>query len=169
MWVALSVVIVASLQALQHFQHVKLENRTKQISLLEEQANLYGRLWGRMLISRQMFVDFSIIEGFQYPEDFVLLVESIDADQDSQLAIRYRTLMKEVLGPIQHECLQLIMDKKWLFVADGDLSDFLLEYMLFSSSYKIIFSRWDTHDYSINFSQRRFPPELIDNLQREYM
>ena len=110
-----------------------------------------------------------LLEGFQYPEDFVLLVESIDADQDSQLAIRYRTLMKEVLGPIQHECLQLIMDKKWLFVADGDLSDFLLEYMLFSSSYKIIFSRWDTHDYSINFSQRRFPPELIDNLQREYM
>ena len=169
MWIAISVVVFASLQAFQHFQQAKLENRTKQISLLEEQANLYGRLWGRMLISRQMFVDLSTIEGFQYTEDFVLLVESIDADQDSQLAIRYRTLMKEVLGPIQHECLQLIMDKKWLFVADGDLSDFLLEYMLFSSSYKIIFSRWETGDYSINFSQRRFPPDLIDNLQREYM
>lgn len=169
MWIAISVIVFASLQALQHLQHVKLENRTKHISLLEEQANLYGRLWGRMLISRQMFVDFSIIEGYQYPEDFVLLVESIDADHESQLAIRYRTLMKEVLGPIQNECLQLIMDKKWLFVADVDLSEFLLEYMLFSSSYKIIFSRWDTGDYSINFSQRRFPPDLIDSLQREYM
>jgi hypothetical protein len=169
MWIAISVIVFASLQALQHLQHIKLENRTKQISLLEEQANLYGRLWGRMLISRQMFVDFSLIEGFQYPEDFVLLVESIDADHESQLAIRYRTLMKEVLGPIQHECLQLIMDKKWLFAADVDLSEFLLEYMLFSSSYKIIFSRWDTGDYSINFSQRRFPPDLIDSLQREYL
>lgn len=169
MWAAISLIVFVGLQAVHHIQQVRLDNRNKQISRLEQQADLYGRLWGRMLISRQMFIDFTAMEGFQYPEDFVLLVEAIDADPGSPLAVRYRSLMKEVLGPIQHECLELIMDKRCLFAADGELSDFLVEYMLMSSGYKIIFSRWDTGDYSIHFSQRRFPPELIDNLQNEFM
>ena len=166
---AISLVVFAGLQAFRQMQDLKIANRSAAIAQLEEQVNLYGRLWGRMLISRQMFVDFSAMEGFQYPEDFVLLVEAIDLDHNSYLAVRYRTLMKEVLGPIQHECLEMIMNKKWLFAIEGDLSDYLLEYMLMSSSYKIIFSRWDTGDYSIHFSPRRFPPDLIDNLQKEYM
>ena len=166
---AISLVVFAGFQAFRQMQDLKIANRSAAIAQLEEQVNLYGRLWGRMLISRQMFVDFSAMEGFQYPEDFVLLVEAIDLDHNSYLAVRYRTLMKEVLGPIQHECLEMIMNKKWLFAVDGDLSDYLLEYMLMSSSYKIIFSRWDTGDYSIHFSPRRFPPDLIDNLQKEYM
>ena len=169
MWIVISLVVFAGLQTFRQIQDIKLSNRTAVIAQLEGQANLYGRLWGRMLISRQMFVDFSAMEGFQYPEDFVLLVEAIDLDHNSPLAIRYRTLMKEVLGPIQHECLELIMNQKLLFAIDGELSEFLLEYMLMSSSYKIIFSRWDTGDYSIHFSPRRFPPDLIDNLQNEYM
>lgn len=169
MWIAISLVIFAGVQTLRQMQDIKVANRTTTIAQLERQANLFGLLWSRMLISRQMFVDFSAMEGFQYPEDFVLLVEAIDLDHDSPLAIRYRTLMKEVLGPIQHECLELIMNQKLLFAVDGELSDFLLEYMLMSSSYKIIFSRWDTGDFSIHFSPRRFPPDLIDNLQKEYL
>lgn len=168
MLILASAIFIAGLQVLHIFQYGKSQNRDKAISQLEEQANIYGRLWGRMLISRQMFMDFSSMEGFQYPEDFVLLVEAIDADHSSPLAVRYRTLMKEVLGPIQHECLELIMDKRAMLATNAELSDLLLEYMLMSSCYKIIFSRWDTGDYTIHFSQRRFPPELIDNLQEEY-
>lgn len=168
MWMAISLAVFAGMQAFRQFQDINMSNRRAAIAQLEEHANLCGRLWGRMLISRQMFVDFSAMEGFQYPEDFVLLVEAIDLDHNSDLAVRYRTLMRDVLGPIQHECLELIMNKKWLFTTEGELSDFLLEYMLMSSSYKIIFSRWDTGDFSIHFSPRRFPPDLIDNLHREY-
>ena len=168
MLILASAIFIAGLQVLHILQYGKSQNRDKAISQLEEQANIYGRLWGRMLISRQMFMDFSSMEGFQYPEDFVLLVEAIDADHSSPLAVRYRTLMKEVLGPIQHECLELIMDKRAMLATNAELSDLLLEYMLMSSCYKIIFSRWDTGDYTIHFSQRRFPPELIDNLQEEY-
>jgi hypothetical protein len=135
---------------------------------ISAQADLYGRLWGRMLISRQMFIDFASMEGFQYPEDFILLVDAIDSERESPLAIRYRTLMKEVMGPIQQECLDIITNNFYLFTSEGELSEFLLEYMLMASSYKIIFSRWDTGNFDVHFSSRRFPPELIDNLQMEY-
>jgi hypothetical protein len=127
---------------------------------LEQQADLYGRLWSRMLVSRQIFIDFAALEGYQYPDEFVLLVEAIDGDRDGPLAVRYRKLMNEVLGPIQHECLELIMNKKWLVAADGDMPEFLLEYMTMSASYKIIFSRWDSGDFTVHFSSRRFPPEV---------
>ena len=150
-------------------QDAKLSNVHQVIENLEERADLYGRLWGRMLISRQMFIDFAALEGFQYPEDFVLLVEAIDNDRESHLALRYRSIMREVLGPIQNECLEMIMNKKWLFRSDDDLSEFLLEYMLMASSYKVLFSRWETGDYSVHFSSRPFPPELIDSLQKEYL
>jgi hypothetical protein len=78
-------------------------------------------------------------------------------------------MMKDVLGPIQLECLDLIMNKKWLFKTDGAMADLLLEYMLMASSYKIIFLRWENGDYNVQFSRRRFPPELIECLQNEYM
>ena len=129
----------------------------------------HERLWGRMLISRQMFIDFAAMEGFQYPEDFVLLVEAIDGDRESPLAVRYRKLMMDVMGPIQHECQELIMNKKWLFTSEGELSEYLLEYMLMVNSYKIIFSRWETGNYDVHFSSRRFPPELIETLQQQYL
>ena len=130
---------------------------------------LNDRLWGRMLISRQMFIDFAAMEGFQYPEDFVLLVEAIDGDRESPLAVRYRKLMMDVMGPIQHECQELIMNKKWLFTSEGELSEYLIEYMLMVNSYKIIFSRWETGNYDVHFSSRRFPPELIETLQQQYL
>ena len=140
-----------------------------QFSSLISHIYFHDRLWGRMLISRQMFIDFAAMEGFQYPEDFVLLVEAIDGDRESPLAVRYRKLMMDVMGPIQHECQELIMNKKWLFTSEGELSEYLLEYMLMVNSYKIIFSRWETGNYDVHFSSRRFPPELIETLQQQYL
>lgn len=169
MWLGLSLVVYAVFQTAYRLNEHRIQTTMQQIlPKIEAQADLYGRLWGRMLISRQMFIDFASMEGFQYPDEFLLLVEEIDRERESPLAIRYRTLMKEVMGPIQQECLDLIMNKKWLFTSEGELSEFLLEYMLMASSYKIIFSRWDTGNFDVHFSSRRFPPELIDHLQTEY-
>ena len=172
MWqlVLIPFITVLTAVTLRNHQRVDISiNEDSIINRLEAQADLYGRLWGRMLISRQMFMDFATMEGFQYPDDFVLLVDAIDGDCESPLAVRYRTVMKDLLGPIQHDCLELIMNKKWMFQSEGELSESLLDYMLMASSYKIIFSRWSTGDHSLHFSSRRFPPDLIDCLQKEYL
>ena len=162
-------VILSVWQGLRRVHDTRHQIAMHVLPTVEQQADLYGRLWSRMLISRQIFIDFAAMEGYDYPDEFVLLVEAIDGDRDGPLAVRYRKLMNEVLGPIQNECLELIMNKKWLVAADGDMPEFLLEYMLMASSYKIIFSRWDSGDYHVHFSSRRFPPELIDQLHQAFL
>jgi hypothetical protein len=168
MWIVVPLCFFAALQAFKQIQDIKRANRAIEMGQLEDQANLYGRLWSRMLVSRQMFEDFSAMEGYKYPEDFVLLTETIDENRRSDLAQRYRYLMKDVLGPIQQECLELIMNKRLLFTHNNILAEYLLEYMLMASSYKVIFSRWDSGDFLIHFSSTRFPPELIDHIHMEY-
>lgn len=168
MWIVVPFCFFAALQAFKQIQDVKRANRAIFLQQLEDQANFYGRLWSRMLISRQMFEDFSAMEGYKYPEDFVLLGEAINEDRQSDLAQRYRYLMKDVLGPIQQECLELIMNKRLLFTHNSRLAEYLLEYMLMASSYKVIFSRWNSGDFSIHFSSNRFPPELIEHIHMEY-
>ena len=132
-------------------QHQRLLDR------IERQVNLYGHLFSSLLCSRHMYVEFARLEGFSYPEDFMSFVDAIDSRPDSGIAKRYRTLMTDVLGPIQLEILELISCNESLIQADEDdgLYDLLLDYRLMASSYRLIFSRWRTGDFSIHFSHWR--------------
>ena len=105
-----------------------------------------------------MYVEFARLEGFSYPEDFMAFVDAIDSRPDSGIAKRYRTMMTDVLGPIQLEVLELVSNNESLLQADDDdsLYELLLDYMLMASSYRLIFARWKAGDFSMHFSHRRF-------------
>ena len=80
-------------------------------------------------------------------------------------------MMREVLGPIQAECLDTIINNYSLLTISSHsavLSEQLSEYVLLAAGYRVIYSRWDSGDVGINFSKRRFPPELISSLESEY-
>lgn len=114
-------------------------------------------------------------------------VDAIDSRPDSGIAKRYRTLMTDVLGPIQLEVLELISNNESLIQIDEDdgLHELLLDYMLMASSYRLIFARWKAGDFTMHFSHRRsenrpsdifyasyhsrFPPDLIESLRHELM
>jgi hypothetical protein len=138
---------------------------------IDRQVNLFGSLFGKLMCSRHIFIEFARLEGYAYPEDFMSLVDAIESKPESSISKRYRSLMSDVLGPIQLEILELIEKNESLFNSDESegMLDLLLDYMLMASSYKVIFARWRLGDYSIHFSHRRFPPELIETLRHELM
>jgi hypothetical protein len=143
----------------------------EKLARLDKQINFLGSLHSRLICSRHMFVEFARLEGFQYPHDFLLFVDAIESKPNSTISRRYRNMMMDVLGPMQLEILDLIADNESLTQPDeeGEIVELLMEYTLFASTYKLIFTRWKQNDFSIHFSDRRFPPDLIDVIHIELL
>lgn len=92
-----------------------------------------------VLSSRQIFVDFCSMEGYTYPEEFPVLVEAIDAEPFSPLAIRYRSVMKEILIPMQNLVVEKIVSKNYLLNDDDkdeSLSRLVSDFVELASNYR---------------------------------
>lgn len=160
--------ILAAVHIVSDFHNKGRQERRELLHRIDRQLELYGGVWARLYTSNQMFVDFTRMEGFNYPEELSSFKEAVDSAPQSLTSKRYRVVMKDILGPLQQETIDMIANNFALMREGSGLVYLFLDYLAFVNSYKVLFSRWDSGDYSAHFSSRRFPSELLDCLEKEY-
>lgn len=171
-WIPICAAAVSAMVSLlgvrNHMHHMHHKHLSMHLDQLESRVKIFGELYLSLLLSRQIYMDFTSIEGYEYPKDFDEMVRDIEDEPLSQTAIRYRALMGAVLGPIQMQIIDLISSNLIIFECNQQLKKAVLSYVYMASSYKMIFSRWEQRNFNIHFSSRRFPEDLIETLENEY-
>lgn len=161
--------IFAVAQLAKYFNEKGRIDRIETVARLDRQLELYGGLWARLYTSRQIFIDFVQMEGFHYPEELSIFKEAIDTQPNSAVAKRYRTIMQNILGPNQIETIDMAISSFSLLRDGKCLPELLLEYFAMVNNYKIIISRWESNDFSLHFSSRKFPHDLLEYLEQEFV
>jgi hypothetical protein len=141
------------------------------LARLDKQILFYHSLYLQLSCGKQFFSEFLSVEGFNYPDEWSEFVQVVDDEPTSRLAQRYRLFMQSGLGRIQDQVLENIYRNSYLIEMEDDavFDDLVNKYTKLSNSYKVLFYRWQTEEYSINFSTHRFPQELIQLAKERYI